>query len=93
MRTETAINNIINQAKIIYSYKVQVIESERERGLPESGMMEFMEVSNILKAINVSTTLEKDRFCDILIGKGYYQTTTNNLFTEYLYDVEDFDTV
>lgn len=93
MRTETAISNIINQAKIIYSFKVQQVESERERGLSESEMLEFMEVSNIFNAVNVSATLEKDRFCDILIGKGYVQTTTNDLFTEYLYDVEDYDII
>lgn len=68
------------------------MEAERERGLSESEIMEYFEISNVLNAINVSSTTEKNLLVDVLVRKGYTSNTNNLLFSENIYN-EDFDVV
>lgn len=91
MRTIANIDWIISQAKIVYSYKMQVMEQERMQGLNQN-FQEYFEVSNLLNAVNVTSTFNKNYICDALVRKGYVTYTTNLLFSESIYNY-DFDKI
>jgi hypothetical protein len=56
------------------------MEAGRERGLSESELMEYFEISNVLNAINVSSTTEKNLLVDVLVRKGYTSNIYNTNF-------------
>jgi len=91
MRTEQNISQIVENAKIIYSYKLQGMEIERMRGINQD-FQEYFEISNILNAMNVTSTIDKNYLCDVLVRKGYVTNTNNLLFSESIYN-KDFDTI
>ena len=93
MRTITNINNIISTAKIIYSYKVQQSELALERGIDEIEPQKILEISNLLNAISVSTTIEKNMICDILIRNGYVSYSDKAMFSELIYNDPSFDII
>ena len=68
------------------------MEAGRERGLSESEIMEYFEISNVLNAINVSSTTEKNLLVDVLVRNGYTSNTNNLLFSENIYNT-NFDLI
>lgn len=95
MRTETQITNIVVGAKISYSQQVQDFERMRMRGVTENLWPLFFLASNCVFGIeSVFLTLnEKSKLCDVLIRNGFTYNDNSLIFTEELFDPEDYDTV
>lgn len=92
MRTQYQIDSIINNAKIIYSARLQYMELDREKGLEESDINEYQMIGNLFDAVAVSTDKEKDLIADILVRNGYVPYSNKLLFSEQIYN-DNFDTI
>lgn len=98
MRNLTEIASILQQAKINFSYRFQLLEKERMRGLSTMQYNQqqkvFFGASNVIWALEqgILTLPQQSVLCDYLTRYGFYDSTSQLHFTEDVFD-EDFDEV
>ncbi len=95
MRTLDNISTTLTMAQIHYSYVMNTTELIRERGLDEPYFNPIFEASNILNALetDVLDNDGKSILCDVLVRKGYVTATDQLMFSENIYNDDDFDRV
>ncbi len=95
MRTESNITATLEDAKLSYSYRMNGMEVLRERGLNEGSFIGFFNGTNILYALD-TPILSKDKksiLCDALVRNNFVTSASQRLFSEELYNDQDFDRI
>lgn len=94
MRTQAIIDNVISNAKLIYSWRWQKAYVLKQRGL-EGTVPNYHEVSNVISTIqNPSLSLiQKNTLADALVRLGYSEMREVALFSEEIFTDLTFDTV
>lgn len=95
MRTESNISSTLADAKLSYSYRINGMEELRERGLNEGTFVGFFMGTNIFYALDtdILSNDQKSILCDALIRNNFVTTSSQKLFSEEIYNDQDYDRV
>lgn len=95
MRTQAAVNTIIDNAMLNYSGAFQYAFELKQRGIDvEANDEDFTEITNWIKGIQspALTLNEQSIMADQIVRMGYAANSTQDLFTELVY-CDDYDSL
>jgi len=95
MRTPENISATLTDAKLSYSYRMNGMEELRERGLNEGTFLGFFNGTNIFYALDTDILSNDDKsvLCDALVRNNFVTTASQRLFSEELYNDQDYDRI
>lgn len=94
MRNLSEVEQIIADAKINYSYRIQLYEQDLERGIPDQDWDLLFAAKNIFDTdLFFLDSISQNDLCDWLIRNQFTLSENNLLFSEGVFNDQTFDTI
>ena len=94
MRNLSEVEQIIADAKINYSYRIQLYEQDLERGIPDQDWDLLFAAKNIFDTdLDLITTIEQNALCDWLLRNQFTLSENNLLFSEGVFNDQAYDII